>query len=641
MTNTITSLSLIKVQWDDTQTDYIENFVPFVIALIAKKGYSNFDTHQIVKDFEQEYGLKVPYLPMVGILTRVKKRGFIKATEKGIYQPITNKIQADDFYLRSQEQLREFNKIIKEFTKYCLEIHGKTITEEKAETIFISFLKDHDLAVLFATQGEDTLLPEVHASNAEKYLIFSFVKSAYDNEPGIFDFILNLAIGHFLASTILYKDFDRFQGRMAGINFYLDTGFLFNVLGISTPEAEDAYIEFLNILRKNKANLFVFRHTYDEFMGILENCLHWLERGDYDRKRASRSLSYFLAQRASASDVEDFIASAEMRLNAFGIKVVDAPEAAIDTSFQIDETNLIDRIVELHQRKDPYFDEVEREGTLYRDARSIAAIYKLRKGKKPIRLTDTKHLFLTSNASLAKAAQEFHTNQVESKFFTMPAAVTDVLLGTLLWFSSSPQVEAINRKKLIADCVAALQPTHRLITKLAEEAEKLQASGKISEQEVLLLLESRVSRNILGFKTLGDPSRVNDKTTLELLDDVKKVIQEQERKKRIISENNFKVVKEKIEGLATIIGLVFGWSYFIASNILILFIVAYEYSPSLLQSFNFPVDPPYWLKVLAAILLFLNVVTGFNIVGSRNWIFNYFRKTIVGFFTKGVTSNES
>ena len=199
--------------------------MPFIVALIRKKAYGKFDIQTISQDFEDEYGLIIPYLPMLGILQRVRRRGFLRFIEKEHFESIQKESDYDEFEIQEQDQLREFNKVLKDFIDYSLSAHGQVLSKVQAEEIFVSFLKDHDLAILFATQGENTLLPETQISHAEKYLIFSFVKSSYDNEPEIFNFISKIAIGHFLASTILYEDLDRFMGRMSGINSIWTPGF--------------------------------------------------------------------------------------------------------------------------------------------------------------------------------------------------------------------------------------------------------------------------------------------------------------------------------------------------------------------------------------------------------------------------------
>jgi hypothetical protein len=85
MNKTIASLALLKVNWDNLKQDYIENFVPFVVALINRAKYDVIDANKICKDFEVAYGLIIPYHPVVSILTRAIRRGYITRSKKGIY----------------------------------------------------------------------------------------------------------------------------------------------------------------------------------------------------------------------------------------------------------------------------------------------------------------------------------------------------------------------------------------------------------------------------------------------------------------------------------------------------------------------------------------------------------------------------
>ena len=53
MNKAIASLAIIKVNWDVQKKDYIQNFVPFIVALIRKNRYSIIDI-DVVKKIKPE-----------------------------------------------------------------------------------------------------------------------------------------------------------------------------------------------------------------------------------------------------------------------------------------------------------------------------------------------------------------------------------------------------------------------------------------------------------------------------------------------------------------------------------------------------------------------------------------------------------
>jgi hypothetical protein len=310
--------------------------------------------------------------------------------------------------------------------------------------------------------------------------------------------VLDISIGHIIAGTILYRDIDKFQGNLADCAYYLDIGILFSVMGINGDDKQAAYKHFLRLLSKNKAKLFVFRHTYDEFMGILEGCRQWVQNPYFDPLKASRAASFFVGSGYTASDVEVFFLSMQLKLDELGIEVVGAPAPMDRTESQIDENRLTELIVDTYRSKDPYFDETEKDLTIQKDVKSIAAVHKLRKSNRPIRLSDAKHIFVTTNSSLACASRAYELETSEEQCFFIPVALTDVFVGTLIWLQSPTQVAEVSEKRLIANCYAALQPTRLMIRKVTEAADQLRLKGEIIDDQVILLKQSGAARNLVS-----------------------------------------------------------------------------------------------------------------------------------------------
>jgi len=92
MDNAITSLAVLKVNWEHLKKDYIENFVPFIATLIKKCNYGVIDVNTVCNDFKKEFGLIIPYHPMCTILTRSQKRGLIKNYGYGTFKPNKDKV---------------------------------------------------------------------------------------------------------------------------------------------------------------------------------------------------------------------------------------------------------------------------------------------------------------------------------------------------------------------------------------------------------------------------------------------------------------------------------------------------------------------------------------------------------------------
>lgn len=338
------SLAFIKVNWDQRRRDYIDNFLPFLATLMARKKYESIEENaeqinKLIIDFEQEFGLIIPYHPMITILNRAKKRGLIKKQEHKFIP--TEKIFEYDFGGKTQAQERKYEEVINSFTNFCKDEYNERLNREEAEKILIGFLKQHDLEILFAAYDKSAL-PEVKSSKSNIFLFNKFVESIYAQQQELFKVLLDIVIGHILANIVLYgHEFTKFsKPKLKDLNLYLDTRLVLRLLGIERGEIQSAYSKFLAELRTQGVNLLVFQHTYKEIMGILQSCLLWIENPDYDSFKATPALRYFRGESYKRSDVQMFINRLDKTLDEYSIKRIDTPDPNIYGRYQIDEKKL-------------------------------------------------------------------------------------------------------------------------------------------------------------------------------------------------------------------------------------------------------------------------------------------------------------
>jgi hypothetical protein len=528
MTKILASLALLKATWDIYQRDFIDIFVLLIITLFNRKKYDFADTDDLIicADFEAEFGFSMPYHPMITVLKRAKKQGYFTRSH-GRFYPVWEKIELDDISEIAGDQEAKHRHVIAEFLQFCADEYDETLSEEDADKAFISFLRDHDLDILFAAQHGSTVLPSVDTSVAHRFLMFDFITHVIERKSLVFSFIVAISIGHLIANTMLIREYSQIQGKLKNASVFLDTGFLFRVTGANGIPMQEAYSEWVQLAHFQGISLFVFRHTYHEFLSILEGCLHYIGSSRFDPSKASRALLHFRDQGWSASDVEEFILHLDENLAYFGIAVIDPPKPMTATQYQIEEEALEHLIVDIYKDRNPDFVEEEKEYTIYQDVKSITYVYKLRKGHLPRSLAQLQHVFVTTNASLALASQEYERQESGVELHYIPAALTDVFLGTLLWIRS-PSKAQINEKRLIALAYAASLPSRAFRERLVTTAESLQRRGSISEDDVVLLAESRMARSLLQKEALNDPNRLSEDTLVDVLERVRSRIRGEE-----------------------------------------------------------------------------------------------------------------
>lgn len=580
---------------------------------------------------------------MISILERARRRGILTKSHHKLY-PVKDEITKLDFADDSKEQTRQHNKVISEFTKYAKQYYSLEMSHEEAEKAFLVMLQQRDLDILFAADGEK-LFPEVETNKGHQFILNKFIQVANKSEPGLFSFILNMAIGHVLASAILYADFAKFQGKFAKIRFYFDTRFVLRVLGTEGRERQQHYIEFLNLLIDHKATLFVFRHTFDEILTILNSCIRWVDNPRYDPNKASIACNYFVQNNYSESDVERFIVKADAILENNKLKIVESPDPNEDQFYQIDEGQLEDIIITKYKEANPHFNEFEIKSTLLKDIRSISSIYRLRRGLSPHNLSKVGALFVTTNWELAFASNKFqHLLKPGDPVF--PACITDVFLGTLVWLQSPTKVISLNKRKMIADCYAAVQPSKTLMKKYRNEIDKLREEDKITQDEYYLLRTHRVALNLLEDKTLGDPDNFSDKTPEEILGVIKRESQIEPLKKYIetkakleeserdleFSREEFGMLKDRVHNKAEELAKIIGWLGFFVLGVLFLagsWLQIYE----IYETKKLPQGVRALFLVITGALGAASVLTGFNIKGLRGKIIKWVEAKLLSLFT--------
>jgi len=662
MRPTITSLAALSTTWNHLRKDYIETFLPFLATVINKKKYAEIretDISKVCSDFTSEFGLIISYYPMLSIMNRAKKRHLLKK-RGGSFIPIMDNIIELDFSEKTLEQQRKYEELLLEFIKYCKDRYNTEIDKENAEITLISFLKKHDLDILFATQGK-SVLPTVDYPKADKlYLINSFIKNAYLSNHATFQFFVDSAVGHILASSIIYGDtLTKFQGKLSQLHLYFDTRFILRLFGLEGEERKEVYTDLLGNLKSQGAISYIFEHTYTEIKNILEGCLTWIDSPYYDPGRASRTCRYFVDEGLKQSDIERFIMTLDDKLKENGISKIEIPDPTNSPELQIDGSKLEVEIINIY-KKSPYFIETDQSSSMIqKDVSSIAGIYRLRRGNLPKHIKETKHLFVTTNQTLAYANRNYEHNDISKDFF-IPLCVTDVFLGTLIWIQSPTKTMELNTKKVIADCYSALQPDGVFIRKLVDEAEKLKRDKEITEDQYLLLRTSRVARELVMEKSLGVFENISAKVAKDALQAIeqnyKDIYDAKYREDQLLyskTKNELLGVKkiiidtdDGIDIFSTNISIILANIVFFILSVICVITYVFTFIPN--PIINLSTEVRYVSLVIALLLTIANILFGFNIkdikIKTREWfritIGNYI-KMILGIGKQGKTGHVS
>lgn len=633
MEREIISLALVKATYSqyDFKRDYIENFVPFIANLVRKQEIKTIDLDKledILNAFRKEFGLNIPYLPMLTILERCKKRGLFKREYNKLIA-ISEKIQEYDFGDLVVQKEAKISELLQDIMNYGKQKFSIAISKDEAQNVLLNYLSSHDMDIIFATQG-DAILPDVKSSPSFKFVLANYVAYVKDSNTAMFNLIIEVAIGHILANTILYADkLQKYAGKFKGLCFYIDVRFIFRLFGYEGDLFRSAYDELIKALKDQGAELCIFSDNYEEVIGVLKGAVRWIDAPDYDPTQASHVLRYYRNAGKNKADVQHDLATIDERMKKYEICIADAPEFIKSADKQIDEKELQESINKVYSRSIS-FDPIEKKPTIEKDIKSIAAIHHIRKTARPLTIKQAQYFFLTSNSGLAYASRRYEMKDSGGENF-IPACVTDVFVGTLVWMQSPVRWVELNQKKFLADCMTLLDPSPAFIKKLVDEAKKLKSAGRLTDDEFMVVRSSIYVQQALMQETYGNPDSINSESIEDVINRIRSeataplVRQIQHKNSEIFGleqrkaevEQKEQEYKDKLENIAVDKANIY--TRIISFVLWGLFIIG------LTASF---IDWAFWVKKFLQILSACFGITGFgfgfNIKNIRKNIFSHF-----------------
>jgi hypothetical protein len=91
------------------------------------------------------------------------------------------------------------------------------------------------------------------------------------------------------------------------------------------------------------------------------------------------------------------------------------------------------------------------------------------------------------------------------------------MFETLIWLKKPLRAPDLPRRRILADCLAALRPNEELWRRYVDEIERLRADEDFAEEDVVLLRDSLEAKVELMEVTLGEPQAFGEGTIAEVL----------------------------------------------------------------------------------------------------------------------------
>ena len=498
-TSTLTSLAILKVNWDQRGIDYIENFVPFVVECAQNSPEDVISLPSIRVMLLDNFGLALPHHALRMIITRATKRGFFRRKNNILY---TDREECDslDFKRTKKKVESTYEKIIEHLRTFVHDRHQESWTHSDAEAAILDFLRDDSLTFLF-NFVEPT--HKIQHSGDRRFLVASFIGFLQQSHRSILNDLVLLARGQLFANALYLPHASGIRKRFRNTAIYFDTRFLIFAAGFAGPDRAAPCLDLLELCSRYGADLRSFIATHNELQGIVNACASRLRTRQL-RYAHGPIIEYFIETKKTASDLELMVVRLPNKLKRLGITVVNAPPFD-KHKYQVDESaleNHLDRAIGYNNPK-----------ARVHDVNCISAINRLRRGRRFRDVEECRAIFVTTNTKLVEATrQQFSYDHGE-----VSLAITDDALANLLWLKDPAVASSLPRKQLIANAYAAMQPSERLWQLYLKEIASLQEEDKVTEEEYMLLRYSLSAKYALMDLTHGQTDAFTDGTVPEIL----------------------------------------------------------------------------------------------------------------------------
>jgi len=513
----LTSLAILKVNWDQHGHDYVQNFIPFVAEGLRRCPTNHVSVANLQDIIKNSFGLIIPQGAINTLLRRAQREGYVRR-ESGVFVRNLDAIP-QDFGAERERVARQQRALIQKLVTFCKERHKIEWSVDQAQDALVAHLQSSSVPILAASvAGSPVPPPRVQLPNAE-FLVSAFTVHLDTSDPEGFGFLETVIKGHMLATALFLPDIAKVNQKFRDLEVYIDTRILLRALGLEGEGPRVPCVELLTLLYEMNVSLACFDITIEEVRRILDAAQFALKDPRHQHRQGFFFVyEHLLSIGARASDVELIIADLERSLRHLHIHV--KPHPPHTTQLGLNENKLAQIVGEELPG--------QRQEAQHHDMDCLTAIHRLRKGQTLNEIENCRYIFVTNNSALARASAKFFIEEYER--IAVPLCINDHTLTTLAWVKNPTYAVDFSKHRLIADSYAALRPSNDLWRKYLSEIDHLRHDGGLTDDDYYLLRFSTVARNALLDSTLGSPDAFTEGTVPQVLEvalaNVRKEIEE-------------------------------------------------------------------------------------------------------------------
>lgn len=480
----LATIALLKARLDKSQ-DYIGLFMPFVTDAIANIGKTNFIISDVQQKIQERHNIAIPQHSIAILLKRLSKDRKIKYDSKHYVN--LGKVKPSGVQLKKQANERNNNLLADQFIEFSKDNNFDIESRDKALELIINFLEDNKVSFLLEFNDADHTSSLLSAE--ENKIIAEFIQSIVFVDSKLKEILKSILEGLVVYNTATLEDVSYANRKLKGLNVFLDSQFLFQLLGYENDAQKNLANETIELLRKNDVQLLVFDKTVYEMQRILK--FYEVNIGtSYGIRKISRNLMgrYFISNNYKQSDIRQISALLIENLTKIGISTKQTPQRKPEFTF--DEKKLAEILSD--KTKDNINEE---EPRVVHDVNCAAAILTLRGHNRSTNLVLTKYIFATSSFQVVNNVTTWYRNEEKA---TVGPFIHVRILTNIAWLKKPELSTNLKLHELITLCQSILRPSREVWKMFIEHLDKLERENKITSKESVAIVVSDLTESKLG-----------------------------------------------------------------------------------------------------------------------------------------------
>jgi len=529
----IYTYALIKSFYDKGE-EYLDAFWPFTIKVfLSDTEFLSLNAIQVRID--KEFLLQIPLHALKTILNRARRKDYV-SQKKGGYGLAEKGLKYRNTLETDKSVERRLNSLFVDIKQFLNE-RGIIKNISQIQNDFLSFiLKNVGLLTEFFHSSIVSSQPIIPKATILERQLIEYIEIVDKQEPEHYTTLQDIILGSIISTILSSEDPSEIteirKRKFKHCQIFLDTCFVFSMLGLSRQEFIDPAKELFDLLKEYGFEVKIFSFTVDEICRVINGYTKDWYRYPIDIRIGDTLYSTLKIKGWGKSDAKEFIMNIDNILSNSGIKIEWIKDIDLD-NYEPKDSGLRNKI----KRYKP-------DQGLFFQNHDLAALERMKElREQPIRkMEDSKFFFLTSDKRLNKF-NFFEMSHRENG--TICEAILDCLLTTILWLKN-PKAK-VSLKSLIGIYSRDFFVKRRIWDRFYETLQELKKEENVKDEAIsMLFYDNYIEDVLIGF----DDSEKNKITQEFVLEEIEKASKLPEKKvERIIKEKEkefLECMEEKI-----------------------------------------------------------------------------------------------